>query len=191
MNKTDMNLLARYREIHKERETQTSPGRLYIAIVVIVALLMGAYSISLWVSKLSLEQSVKNLNDYVTSPEVLRKMQEISVLQDNLKALDAMIDQTNSINDVFDSAVRFDSEVLNLLQDNRYTGIDFESISYSKGILYVNISGTRPSDFSNYVLRLSRSKYFKAVSYSGYVYDTTAEVFRSTIRCTMFGGGGE
>lgn len=191
MNKTDMNLLARYREIHKERETQTSPGRLYIAIVLVVALLMGGYSISLWVSKLSLQENVKDLNNYVTSPDVLRKMQEIKVLQDNLKALDAMIDQTKSINDVFDSAIRFDSEVLNVLQDNRYSGINFESISYSKGILYVNISGTRSSDFSNYVLRLSRSKYFKAIGYSGYTYDTSAEVFRSTIRCTMFGGGGE
>ena len=131
------------------------------------------------------------MNNYINSPDVVRRMKEISVLQDNLKALDSMIEQAVSINEVFDSAVRFDSEALNVLQDNLYTGINFDSINYSKGILYVSISGTRSSDVSNYVLRLSREKYFKLVDYTGYTYDSAENVYRSTIRCTMFGGDGE
>lgn len=191
MNKNDMNLLLRYREIHKERESQSSPGRIYIAIVLVVALLLGAYSVNRWLTKLSIEKKNEELTNYITSPDVTRKMEEISVLQDNIKALDGMIEQTMSINEVFDSAIRFDSEALNVLQDTRYTGISFDSISYAKGILYVNISGTRASDASNYVLRLSRSGYFKSVSYSGYTYDSTENVYRSTIRCTLVGGDGQ
>lgn len=191
MNKNDMNLLARYHEIHKERESQSSPGRIYIAIVLVVGLLLGAYAVNLWITKISLDQKVQDLNNYINSPDVVRRMKEISVLQDNLKALDSMIEQAVSINEVFDSAVRFDSEALNVLQDNLYTGINFDSINYSKGILYVSISGTRSSDVSNYVLRLSREKYFKFVDYTGYTYDSAENVYRSTIRCTMFGGDGE
>ncbi|MBV1708372.1 MAG: hypothetical protein KMY54_00805, partial [Erysipelothrix sp.] len=78
----------------------------------------------------------------------------------------------------------------NVLQDNRYDGINFDSISYTKGILYVSISGTRSSDVSNYILRLSRENYFKLVNYSGYTYDSAEDVYRSTIRCTMIGGDG-
>jgi len=189
MNKKDMNLLLRYREIYKERSSQSSPTRIYLAILLVTFLILGAISISLWLNKVALEQDIVDLNNYVNSSDVLQKMDEVKQLQTNIESLNSLIDQTISINDVFDSAVRFDSEALSVIQASRYTGISFDSLSYAKGILYINISGTKASDASNYVLRLLRENYFKHVDYSGYTYDATDLVYRSTIRCTMFGGG--
>ncbi len=189
MNKTDMNLLLRYREIYKERSTRNSPMQIYIAILLITALLLSAVAINFWLNKLSLEDQVKVLNEYVTNSEVIKKMAEIDVLEENIKSLETLVSETKSINDVFDSAVRFDSEALTVLQSSRYKEINFESLSFSKGILYMNIAGTKSSDISNYVLRLGREDYFKEVSYSGYTYDPNDLLYRSTIRCTLFGGG--
>jgi hypothetical protein len=189
MNKTDMNLLLRYREIFKERSSQNSPTRIYFVIILVTSLFLGAFALRLWLDKISLEQDIDELNAYISSSEVIEKMKQIELLKLNIGILDSIIEQTHSINTVFDSAVRFDSEALTVLQDNRYTGINFESVSYSKGIIYLDISGTKSSDISNYVLRLTREGYFKVVNYSGYTFDSEALVYRSTIMCTMFGGG--
>lgn len=191
MNKTDMNLLLRYREIYKERSSQNSPTRIYIVIILVTTLLLGAYALSLWLNKISLKQDVDELTAYVNNAEVLKQLAEVEKLKLNIETLDSLIDQTQSINDVFDSAVRFDSEALTVLQDSRYTGITFDSVSYAQGIIYLSISGTKASDVSNYVLRLTRENYFKLVNYTGYTFDSTDLVYRSTIRCTMFGGGFE
>jgi len=191
MNKTDMNLLLRYREIYKERSSQNSPTRIYIVIILVTTLLLGAFALSLWLNKISLKQDVDELTAYVNNAEVLKQLAEVEKLKLNIETLNSLIDQTKSINDVFDSAVRFDSESLTVLQDSRYTGITFDSVSYAQGIIYLSISGTKASDVSNYVLRLTRENYFKLVNYTGYTFDSTDLVYRSTIRCTMFGGGFE
>ena len=71
MNRTDMNLLQRYQEIHKERANQLSPGKIYVSILVITFLLLGAFTLRLWFEKTSLEQSVSELNAFVSDPGVL------------------------------------------------------------------------------------------------------------------------
>ncbi len=191
MNKTDMNLLLRYREIYKERSSQNSPTRIYLVIVLVTSLFLGSYALSLWLNKISLVQDIDDLNSYVNNSEILKQLAEVEKLKLNIETLDSLIEQTQSINAVFDSAVRFDSESLTVLQDSRYTGITFDSVSYAQGIIYLSISGTKASDISNYVLRLTRENYFKLVNYTGYTFDSTDLVYRSTIRCTMFGGGFE
>lgn len=188
MNKNDMNLLLRYREIHKERSNQNSPTRIYFIVVIAATLILGAYSLTLWLKQSSLENQVKDLTYYVNSSEVISKLKEVEQLKLNNQTLDTIIEQTRSINDVFDSAVIFDSEALTVLQDSRYKGISFENVSYANGIIYLDISGTKPSDISNYVLRLTRENYFKSVKYAGYTYIEEDLSYRSTIMCTMYGG---
>jgi hypothetical protein len=68
----------------------------------------------------------------------------------------------------------------------RYVGFDL--VGYSAGAINVEIHGPRPSDFSNYVLRLKSEDYFKSVSYSEYTYDETAKLYYATIRCVLKGG---
>lgn len=191
MNKRDMNLLQRYQEVHKEKANKLSPGKTYLAILLVAFLIIGAFTLRIWFEKTSLEQNVSELTDYVSDPGVLARMKEVETLKNNISSLDTMIEQTKSINTVFASAVRFDDQPFMIMQSKRYKEITFDSVSYAKGIVYLDISVTRPSDISNYVLRLTREEYFKSVDYSGYTYDEEAMLYRSTIRCTMFGGGQE
>ena len=107
MNKNDMNLLLRYREIHKERSNQNSSTRIYFIVVIAATLILGAYSLTLWLKQSSLENQVKDLTYYVNSSEVISKLKEVEQLKLNNQTLDTIIEQTRSINDVFDSAVIF------------------------------------------------------------------------------------
>lgn len=188
MNKNDMNLLLRYREIHKERSTQNSPTRIYIAAILIVSLLLSAFALSLWLNKMSLENDVNELNAYVNSTEIINKLKEIEQLKVNNESLDLLIEQTKSINEVFRSAVRFDAEALHVLQGTRYKEIIFDNISYVNGIIYLDIAAPKASDASNFVLRLERENYFKEVRYSGYTFHEEDSLYRTTIMCTMYGG---
>ena len=188
MKKNDINLLTQYREIHKERSNKNAPERIYLAILIGALLITGAISLRLWLEQKDLKTDIADLQSYINDPSVIARMNEVVVLQKNIEDLDQMIEQVNGINEVFDSAVRFDHYPLMIMQQKRYTGINFDSLSYSKGIVYMDISSLKSSDVSNYVLRLKREAYFKDVSYSGYTYDPEANVYRSTIRCTMHGG---
>lgn len=188
MRKTDMNLLARYRELNKLKANRTSPGKVYLAVFLAAFLLIAAYSTKLWIDNSLLKQDVRDLQSYVESPNVIARMNEVATLQDNLKKLDTMADELKSIDEVLGSIPRYDSAVLSVFYSTRPIGVRFESINYSGSSAVVNFNGPRPSDASNYVLRLQRTGYFKDVQYTGYSFDSNLNIYRSTITCIMKGG---
>lgn len=188
MKKTDMNLLARYRELNKLKANRTSPGKMYIAIFLAAFLLIGAYSVKLWIDNSLLKSDIQELQSYVESPNVIARMNEVATLQDNLKKLDAMADELNSIDEVLSSIPRYNSGVLSILYTTRPTNVRFESISYTGSSVTVEFNGPRPSDASNYVLRLQRTNYFKDVQYSGYSFDVGSNTYKASITCVLKGG---
>lgn len=188
MKKTDMNLLARYRELNKLKANRTSPGKLYLAIFLAAFLLIGAYSVKLFIDNSLLKQDIRELQSYVESPNVIARMNEVATLQDNLKKLDEMSADLNSIDEVLGSIPRYNSGVLSILYTTRPVNVRFVSVSYTGSSVIVDFYGPRPSDPSNYVLRLQRTNYFKDVQYSGYSYDAGSNVYRATITCTLKGG---
>lgn len=185
MKKSDMNLLARYREINKLKANRNSPGKIYIAVFVASTLLIGAFSIKLWIDNSLLKQNISELQSYVESPNVIARMNEVATLQDNLKKLDEMSSDLNSIDEVLGTIPRFDSTVLSIFYSTRPVNVRFESISYNGSSVNLDFNGLRPSDPSNYVLRLKRTNFFKDVRYSGYTYDQGSNVYRATITCIL------
>lgn len=188
MIKNDMNLYARYQEIHKAKAAQYSPNKTYMALLLILFLLAGAYSLKLFLDRSLLQSDVNELQEYVSNPTVIARLNEIAILQENIKRLDEMVTEVGSINEVLQSAVRFDSTALNVLFYNRPSNVQFQNISFQQGELFVVITGPRPSDPSNYVLRLQRENYFKEVTYTGYVLDAENDNYTTTIRLVMKGG---
>jgi Tfp pilus assembly protein PilN len=188
MQKNDMNLLERYNEIHKERSNEFSAARIYLAILLVVFLVLGAFTIQFWISETGLKGDVAALKEYNESPSVKAKMAEVATLKENIKFLDQLLTETKSINTVFDSAIRFDTPTLTVLFASLPKTAGVDSVSYSAGAVSIDIHATRPSDFSNYALRLKNEYYFKSVTYSTYTYDSTSKLYYATIRCVMKGG---
>lgn len=188
MQKNDMNLYDRYTDLHKERSNKFSLGRIYIAILIGVFLILGALTIQFMITESTLKSDVKTLNEYNNSSEVTKKMAEIATLKENLKALDEILLETKSINTVFETAIRIDSFTMAVLKDALPKNVVFDSVNYSAGIVSVDLHGYRASDISNYILRLESEYYFKSITSSGYIFDTTAGKYYATVLCVMKGG---
>ncbi len=188
MKKTDMNLLARYKELNKLKARKTSPGRMYIAIIVVVLLLLGSFSVKLVIDNQILKDDIKALEGYINHPNIIARMNEITTLQNNIKTLNTIKEDLDSIQLVLDSIPRFDSMILGVLYTSLPPFVKYEAVLYNGGSVIVSIVGPRPSDASNYVLRLQRTGYFKSVTYKGYSYDAVNNRYVSDIHCILKGG---
>ncbi len=188
MLKKDMNLLESYRLIQKARSERTSPGIMYLGIVLIVALALGTYSLKLFFDNSALESKIASIESYINDPLVIRKLNEISTMQANIKQLDSLKAEVSSIIDVLDYIPRFDQDILKILFDNLPQGIRITKVSYINSWISLEIIGPYPSDSSNYALRLQRTGFFKDVIYDGYRYDETLRRYRGTMKVQMKGG---
>jgi Tfp pilus assembly protein PilN len=187
MQKHDMNLLERYNEIHRERSKKFSPARVYIVILLGLLLIFSAVSVRFWIQESMLKSDVESLKNYNNSLAVQAKLAEIETLKKNIKFLDQLLSETKSINTVFEEAIRFDSPILEILYYELPDNVGFEAISFSQGVITIELHATKASDFSNYVLRLERGYYFKDVTYDSYTFDSSNSRYYSTVRCVMKG----
>lgn len=188
MKKQDMNLLARYEEINKIKASQYSDKKIFVIVIVVATLILGAFSIKLYIENSLLKKDIETLEKYVNDTNIKQRLAHVNQLQSDLEQIEVMLDEVNSINAVFDAGVRFDSEVLNVLYYSQPYRVELENIDYKDGLLSVLISGTNSYDASNYVLRLLDTGYFKTVKYSGYVFTESEGRYYATLQCLMKGG---
>ena len=187
MKKQDMNLLARYNEINKTRASQYSDRKLYTVIVLILVILLGGYSIKLFIDNTLLNRSINELRDFVEDPNTVARLKYIDELQEDVQQIDIMLNEVESINQVFNVAIRYDSQVLNVIYYMQPDRVNLESISYQEGILSISITGPNAYDASNYVLRLINSGYFNSVRYAGYQYNESDGLYYTTLQCYLKG----
>ncbi len=188
MKKQDMNLLARYNEANKSKASQYSDRKLYTVIILVVVLLFGGYSIKLYIDNMLLNRSIDNLKSFVENPNTIARLNYINELQEDIQQIDVMLNEVNSINEVFDAAIRYDSQVLNVIYYMQPDRVNLENISYQEGILSVSFSGPNAYDASNYVLRLIETGYFKSVRYAGYAFNESDGLYYATLQCYVKGG---
>jgi hypothetical protein len=188
MLKKDMNLLESYRLIQKARKERTTPSVLYAGIIFLVALLMTTYSLKVFFDNASLERKIESIEVYINDPLVIKKLNEISIMQENIKQLDTLKAEVTTIIGVLDYIPRFDQDILKILFDNLPEGIRITKVSYINSWISLEISGPYPSDSSNYALRLQRTGFFKDVIYDGYRYDEGQKRYRGTMKIQLKGG---
>ncbi|MDP3305988.1 MAG: hypothetical protein Q8S15_07940 [Erysipelotrichaceae bacterium] len=188
MLKKDMNLLESYRQIQKARSEKTSPSVMYLGIVLFVALSLGIFSMKLVFDNLTLESKIVLIEEYINDPLVIRKLNEISIMQSNIKQLDSLKVEVISIIDVLDYIPRFDQDILQILFDNLPVDVSITKLSYVDSWISLEIIGNFASDSSNYALRLQRTEFFKDVIHEGYKYEDTSRKYTGNLKVQMKGG---
>ncbi|NLA79091.1 MAG: hypothetical protein GX845_06095 [Erysipelothrix sp.] len=188
MKKQDMNLLARYEELHKTKASQYSDNKIYFIVLGVLLLLFGAYSIKLAIDNALLKKDITELESYVNDPNIQTKLSYINQLEQDINQIEEMLQEVESINDVFEEAVRFNSVPITILNYSRPANVEFRSMDYQDGKVNVAITGRTAEDISNYVLRLQRTEHFKKVSYSGYSYNDSENRYYANIECVLQGG---
>jgi hypothetical protein len=188
MLKKDMNLLESYRYIQKARSEKTSPTTLYLGIIFFVVLILSVYSLKLFFDNSTLENKIVSIEDYINDPFIIRKLNEISTMQENIKQLDSLKAEVVSIIDVLDYIPRFDQEILQILFDNLPEDVTITKVSYIDSWIALEVEGQFPSDSSNYALRLLRTEFFKDVVHEGYKYVSSTRDYVGNLRVQMKGG---
>lgn len=188
MLKKDMNLLESYRQIQKARNERTTPKTMYLGIILALLLSLGVFSLKLLFDNLTLEAKIMAIEEYINDPLVIRKLNEVSTMQENIKQLDSLKLEVQSIIDVLDYIPRFDQDILKIVFDNLPVGTSISNVSYVDSWISLVIVGQFPSDSSNYALRLQRTEFFQDVVFEGYVYDAATSSYTGNIKVQMKGG---
>ena len=188
MKKNDMNLLERYRSEQKRKANTTNVFNIYILLILAAVLILGAFSLKLVLDNHSKRNEIVSLQNYIESPKMVEKMNEISKIQENLKVLDEIETEALSLGYVISYKPKFDSKILDVIYYERPKDVKFTLLEFEENTVILNMTGKRPSDFSNYVLHLQRTYQFSDVSYEGYEYDKDTGLYTGSIRCIMKGG---
>jgi len=188
MKKQDMNLLERYRSEQKKKANTTSPIRIYFILISAAILILGAYALKIVLDNNSMNQEIASITEYIQNPNVVEKMNGIKKIQENIKTLDEIESEVANLDLVIDYRPKFDSKILDVIYYERPTDIKFSFLEFAENTITIEMTGKRPSDFSNYVLRLQRTYKFADVSYAGYAYDKEIGLYTGTVACIMKGG---
>ncbi len=188
MKKTDMNLYERYRLEQKVVASRTSPVRLYLAIIIVAMLLMGAYSVKLLLDNTGVKNKINDINNYLNDSSIKSKIDELNDIQKKLISLNDIDTRIKEIQNVFAYLPRYDSEVLAILYYEKPTDLAYTKITYEQNVVSVEFSTKNPAAASNYALKLQQTNSFADVSYEGYKYDTEYGVYRGEILVMLRGG---
>lgn len=188
MKKNDMNLLERYRSEQKRKSNTTNAFHIYILLIVASILILGAFAFKLVLDNNSMRNEIAQIKDYIERPVIVEKMNSLTKIQSNLKILDEIEKEAISLESVISYKPRFDSKIMDVVYYERPSDVKFDLLEYEENTIILNMTGKRPSDFSNYALRLQRTYQFADVSYEGYTYNKDRGLYEGSIRCIMKGG---
>jgi len=180
-------LYERYRNDIKAKTNQTSPIRLYSAIIIGAVLITGAYGVKLFIDNLVISNNIDELEQYVNDPQIVSEMNEIKQIQSNISRLNEIETNVNEVNTVLSDIPRYDSVILNIIYYEKPAAIKYTELTYSDNTISIAFTAPRSSDASNFALSLQRTKKFADVSYDGYTYDSVSKLYRGVIVCILEG----
>lgn len=190
MKKETINLLEHYEASEKLRKGKSSGILKVVAFGVVMALLMSAYALTLYIKDVSLKDSNEELQAYVNDASILAQIKDITTKQRQLTDLNNILDELKSLNAAFAVMPRLDSVVMGQITgllpiDTKVTYMDFDGQWITIQTTSTNL--LRPSEFAR---NLRNSRLFEDVIYDGYSVDTTAKTaYISTVKVAMIIGG--
>ena len=174
MKKENINLLEYYQIIEKNRKKQDTRPLNVVAILLIVILLLSAYSFTLFLQDSSIKASNKELQDYVSSSLILDQIKVISDKQKQLTDLNGILTEVKSLNAAFAAMPILSTGILDSINacvppETRILLVEFDG-----QWLTIQTSSTslrRPSAFAR---NLRSTNLFEDVVYSGYTTNSSA-----------------
>lgn len=171
MKKDNINLLENYLLTEKQRKNTGSKGLNFIAIFLAIALLLSAYSLKLYLDDRSLKESNKDLQSYVSDPNVLAQIQQITTKQRQLTDLNEILVELKSLNAAFAAMPMFDTATLNTIDSSLPIDTKIVSMDYDGQWLNIRTVSSNFIRSSEFARNLRNTKYFEDVIYYGYEQD--------------------
>jgi len=183
MKKDNINLLENYQLSEKKRKNQGSKSVNFAAIFLVSVLLLGAYSAKLYFDDLTLKETNKELQDYVSSPSIAKQISDIAAKQRQLTDLNEILVELKSLNAALAAMPELDSVIIAKINscippDTRILSIDFDGQWFTLKTQSTNF--LRPSEFAR---NLNNLNFFEEVNYYGY--DADAGKYIGTVLVAM------
>jgi Tfp pilus assembly protein PilN len=175
MKKENINLLENYQIIEKNRKKQDTRPLNFVAILLIVVLLLSAYTFTLFLQDSSIKANNKELQDYISSTMILDQIKLISDKQKQLTDLNEILTEVKSLNTAFGAMPVLKTSVLDSINACVPPETRILMVDYDGQWLTIQTSSTnlrRPSEFAR---NLRNTKLFEDVIYSGYNTDTSVK----------------
>jgi len=190
MKKETINLLEHYEASEKIRKGKSSGLLKTFALGLIMVLLLSAYSITLFIQNVSLNESNQEIQDYINNPATLAQIKDITEKQRRLTDLNEILAELKSLNAAFAVMPRMDSDVLAQITDLLPTDSKVTYIEFDGQWITIQTSSTnllRPSEFAR---SLRNSGLFEDVIYDGYSVNTSGKTtYISSIKVAIRIGG--
>jgi Tfp pilus assembly protein PilN len=176
MKKENINLLEHYQLIEKNRKSQGTKPLNFIAILLIVILLLSAYSLTLFLQDSSLKASNQDLQNYISSAQILDQITVISTKQRQLSDLNEILAELRSLNSAFVVMPILKTEILDSINacippDTKILLVDFDGQWLTIQTSSSNL--LRPSEFAR---NLRNTKLFEDIVYNGYTTDASGKI---------------
>ncbi len=185
MKKQDMNLLEGYQRVLKQKANRDATTSVYAMLVFGVVVIALAYYAVLFYENHVIKEDIKVVQDYINSPQVVSRNDEVSQLMKDITTLESMSKELQSASVAFEFIPKPDSELFNRVLAERPGSIKINSILFGEGDIILEVTGTRIYSISDYVLRLRRMEFFQEVRYNGYTVDEG--LFNASIRLQLKG----
>ena len=178
MKKQNINLMDNFLEIEKRRSAKTDRIAVFAAILLVVVLLLSAYSFKLLLDNNDLKNGIKTSESFINDPSIKARVALVEVEQkkiSDLKEIDTILDQLNV---TFAAFPRINTLILQKLTVNLPAGASFRTIAFDGQGFAIEYNCLNYSQPSEYAIRLQNSKFFEEVNYSGYTTEIAGNVTR-------------
>jgi len=168
MKKDNINLLDSYIKIEKKKSAKSESHVIYGALLLVIVLILGAYSIKLYFDNMSIQDDVSQTSEYVNSPTVLAKIRLIDEKQQKIDDLNKINASLEELNKGFAVIPRIDSYTLRLVTSSMPTNTSLQSVAFDGQWFTIILYSGSYSKQSTFAHNLENSGYFEKVNYYGY-----------------------
>lgn len=167
----DINLYKALKQ-SRQKKDKNPTGVLLTLIPIIIVSILGGVSYWLYVKNAEMSSKIDKIKEYVNSPDISAKYQEVVEIKDRQGELSDKKRELSKFRENFESYPLFDSELFDKIESCMKNDIVIHDISFNSNLggsfLVLQVSTTDIKAASTFTQDLSTTQLFERVSYDGW-----------------------
>lgn len=180
-----IDLMSLYLEINKKHDFIERINPLFSPTLAILTYFILTTLIILVIKTNNANQTINEINTYLSQESVSSKMAEINVSTNNTNKMNEILTELNHIQNVLNKIPRYNQEMIQTILNVTSESISIQEIRYSSNLIEIDIETLDSSLIYQYVILLKNENYFKDVTYSKYERDEQSGIYKSTISLSL------
>ena len=170
-------------KILEKLNKRNKPKKIWIPILIGLGVALIGVIALLWILTSGVEREIRDLNNYLDSPQVHSEKEEIARLTADTAALTASYDEAKQQIDDDNAKPEITSNIINTIVQTGGNTITIDSFAFrdTDGLIQVNAVAATEFDASDYIERLRSNSTIDYVEYLGYALES-AGAFRFTFQ---------